>query len=647
MNSLIKAWIRTSSAGSHRNLSIQRCLNIGTIVASLCLLPVLGQVAFWTDSEMSATAAVKDFLNPDHSYWVKPLFSFTLKGLFALAHYLDSWPMTVGRSAYSLLAVASAMLAYMLYRQTLGTSRALWALLVLVTSSVFLQRAHEVRSDMLAMNLALVGWLGLLTALQKNFNSAELSQVCRTNSTQWFSIGVIALILAMLSTLKACYFVLASLPLQWAYLSQVYRARWKSQGVDGCEKNVFQSSNTRYLMLPLGIFLVLAGYFLVKSVPASLTYLINSFSKNQMEFNYYSWFRLQHILRFLASNPWFVGLVLLKVLSHIHYQKEATEGVPLVSRFKFVGFTKSIDRALSYSVLLILLFFLGHPDPLPFFVCPMLPFLTLLVFHWPGGKSLLNGFHDDHRASRENPASPFLRNLIGVALLAFNTMCLLSLFTTSRHLILNHNNREQKRLMTQIGKLLPEKSKVAIYDPVGLLPYHQVRSWYLGPGQKADNHRALERIKSLPTQIVFYTQRLNWLEPQLSQFLKHASERTNGGIYFLRQTMPLHSAASYSLEELLSKIEPLWSQYLGPQWRIHIFFHKSDDTPLPPPVLVFQDKTKAPFQTPLDWHHLMLVTEIQPQSQEWPDQMSVLILPPPSWDLNQELAQAFRFDPEL
>lgn len=394
---------------------------------ALCSLSFL---THWTFSETYPVHTAR-WIFGEHSkdflFSLKPLYNLILFLSFKISSLLSLFPMTMARFLFCLNGLLMASLTWVILKKKGDSFSAALALLILISSPIFLERGFRVRSDLLAstfslISLAIVFFPGKWTLGKEKY-------------------ALLILLTTLLITPKSIYWIVIAGLLLWNELP-----------------GLFSKKNTLTVLLFLSAVFLITGFvlrdpFFLMAFKESGSFYWSSL-KDTWSFKAFPqtpWPHLSffHISVFILKNPILFSLPLFKVL-FISY------------RFFILKQKKWSLTDSSFLCLLLVLFF--HPYQKPFFICALQPFFILAFFMDPLWKQISNQLLST--GFRAFLLSAFY--LLTVLITGFN----LSL------VIKKNNNLLQKESIEKLSNFSLHFPYIKIYDPQALVFKGSVYQWY-------------------------------------------------------------------------------------------------------------------------------------------------------------------------
>ena len=329
--------------------------------------------------------------------------------------------MSVPRLVFSLVSLAIVFLTYRVALLSCGSRlKSLFCTLLLISTSIYLQRSFRIRSDILVTLIYLINFY-----LQYRLTGKWLK----------LSLGFLLGIVALGVTPKSILLFIAFLPFLFRDVSllTILNREWKKTLV----------------VIPL-IFLLFYGSDYWVSITKSFTYFMNTFGTEEVGARYWTRIRFHYILKLFLEN---IHLCLLFV-SSLTYS---------------LIYIKKPDRLSWFFIILGVCFFF-YPNRHPFYIASLLPFLCLYL-----ARSRLLGVIFSF------PKQWLLHKVLVLStlfLVFHGFRYIIHIFNyNTNHLQLVTSQEVEKYLSH-----LPSGYK--IYDPVGVAPNFDSFNWFVGPGEK-------------------------------------------------------------------------------------------------------------------------------------------------------------------
>lgn len=461
-------------------------LSILVIALSSGLLVYLAQNIYLADSEIYAMNFSRYSISDHYAHFAlltKPVFTVVLK---ALSYTNDSgWDLFVNsRLVFSLISVGILILTYLIsLKITKNTASAVFAVIALISTSVFLNRGYRVRSDILACLFFLASMFFLLIAIEKRQGQSKL----------YYGISIFFIIYSLLSTPKAVFFA-------FAYLVYAFRVL----------KSKFQTTLSKSLFeLPLYFIISLILSFIIYNfsgardpIIAASNYFLNSFGgPDNWTVTYFSMRSFHYLGLFLLNDYLFAGALTLSFLWF------------LIPSLKSVRNTNVSFQSWSMISILLIVVFIYIPDKLPFFLASLLPIFSIQI-------SLM--FDEALRFKNKFALSAF-----AVLALGFSYMT----YQHQDNLLTNNNNHEQKIVWYRLNGYLSNYPDAVIYDAIGLFPYRKRIEAYPGPGMAEYKTSMINTINGTKPEFIFYTMRMYKLNDFIYPLIKKEYSQIGTQLY--------------------------------------------------------------------------------------------------------------------
>lgn len=340
---------------------------------------------------------------------------------------------------------------------------------------------------------------------------------------RYLRLAIVPLLcLALLVTPKAIFLVLASAPF---FMEDIKRHRrsalWLAGGAGGLVALCLAIPGTRHwLMDPLLFF-------------------IRSFSSHEVGYSYFGLTRFEFVFRLLRENVlFFAAFVGLNIRS--------IKQIP-----------DAFVRKLRVMTGLLILLVIFYPDRLPFFLTSLLPFFVLEVWSLP---IVIEMFR---------PATDRVR-IYRYAVIGICFLLTLNLFLKT---VRSHSSQQQRAMVTWLQNRLDQLPPVEVYDPSGILPFQRADNWFLGPGQLKKNRFVMGFIKQNKPEVILYSAKLKFLEPDISHYL-HAHYTWDRAGIFVRSIEIKPDKKGYmhtqALRDRLSEQFPRLAGKGGFQWDVEL-----------------------------------------------------------------------------
>lgn len=326
-------------------------------------------------------------------------------------------------------------------------------------------------------------------------------------------------LLSLLITPKAIYWVLALLP----FFPSLEH---------------FPKQKVRKFLMAAGIFIILLFILRYPTILGITKYFLATFTREGSGLDYFNRTRFEHWERAITKDMLFWFLVF--------------------ARLVWVRSFKGFDAM--FVILFVALLF--HPERMPFFIASLMPFFLIAA------------------AAHSAFAGLFKKMQIRGGWVFIVVLGLLFAFAMQRFLVrttyilTKHNNTEQREVIEIITEYLSNRPYVLVYDPVGIVyktptPY----DWFIGPGEIDGNRFVMSLLKNTIPDIVLYTMRVRWLEPEVYQLLQEHYVNMGGGVYAHFPKIELKQGQKYlTAAEILEQL-PEGKVIVNPEMPIHIFVY--------------------------------------------------------------------------
>ena len=378
---------------------------------------------------------------------LKSLYNLILFLSFQISSLFSLYPMTVARFLFFLNGLAIVFLIWLILRKKVDSFSAALALLILISSPLFLERGFRVRSDLLATTLSLSS-LAIVFFSKNKINYALL-----------------LLSATLLVTPKSIYWLLFVGLLLWNELPKLQ-----------LKKNILPVFSILSAVFVITGFALRDPFFLM-AVKESASFYWSSL-KDTWGFKVFPqspWLYLPffHISVSIIKNPLLFFLPLLK-------------GGFIFYRFFFLKQKNWNLSDISFFCLCMVLIF--HPYQKPFFICALQPFFILAFFTDPQWKKI-----SDHLFSTN------------FRIFLLSTLYLFSILMIGLNLSLvikKNNNLLQKKAIAKLNEFSLSIPHIKIYDPQALVFKGNVYQWY-NKLYKEDKSEIKKQIVSHNIDIIY------------------------------------------------------------------------------------------------------------------------------------------------
>lgn len=470
----------------------------------------IGYAAYWTSSEIHPVLTARHLFTGDQIHYLfslKPIYNFLLFLSFHVSTAFNLYPVLFSRILFVLNGTALSFLLYSTIRKKTGSYDGLIALLIFISSHIFLTRGFRIRSDLLVSSL---GFLALFLSL----NSSE--QKSKGGLTDFLILTVFFSMI--LVSPKGVYWLF------WVgfLLKESFRQR-------GAKILTLRNS----LLYIFGVILLAFAFkdpFFLKAIESSAGFYgdnlkdVGVFIRDRGILS--PWTELSLFFSFLVKNPQIVLIIFLKagfVFYRTVFSKKRKWSLP------------------DTSFVFLLFFFIFHPQPKPFFICALTPWFLFHFFTDPFYIKMKDRFY-----------STQFKKAFLIFLFAFGAV---SLFFKGSATYKIYNNFNQRKLITQVNGFFRAFPSLSIYDPHAFLVHPQSQHWFLGP-YEAHKLPLVDYIKEHKTDVIF-----NKTSARLNQVLGKATEKEEGfinvqsQIYYRSLKIPFQPLNQFFGGFLLKKLE--------------------------------------------------------------------------------------------
>ena len=413
-----------------------------------CLLSLL---THWTASELYPGSTARYLFSErshDFLFSLKPLFNLLLFLSFQVSDWFSLYPLTAARFLFFLNGLSLAFLTWLIIRKKSDSFSAILALLLLISSPIFLERGFRVRSDLLSTTLSLLALALALFFHKKDSSDNELSlftgpfKDSLSRFLKSVSLPFLVLSSVFFVTPKGAY---------WFIITGFLLCERRRPPPLGWKIRILPTTS-----LVLSLFLI-TGFvfgdpFFLMAVQKSASFYWMSFQDvwilNDPVFRIPD-SPISHVLIFIAKNPLLFLIGVLKaafVFHRIFILKQRSE------KFSDISFA------------CLLLVFIFHPFQKPFFIASLQPFFLLAFFSDPLWQ----------KTSKRLASTHFRVFLISLLALSSIVMAGLHLSRTLK----TNNNSLQKAALKSLNDFTVNFPQVKIYDPLGLLFKGSAEHWY-------------------------------------------------------------------------------------------------------------------------------------------------------------------------
>ncbi len=281
----------------------------------------------------------------------------------------------------------------------------------------------------------------------------------------------------------------------------------------------------------LGIFVLMLVY------PQGLTYFGETVIPSKEKIGLLAPERFLYLQRLFEKNYLFFSLLFVRTIT-LFTRRSSEERRS----------QKNFNVFVAISAVIVLL----YPDKPPFFLASFLPIFSVFA-------ALL--CEDIWLAlEREIPQNrkKFYRYLyvsslifLGLAL-GVNGKRHIEIFSVA------NNSKAEFNSIKIIEKYLNDYPAATYYDVVGIIPQRATHRFFVGPHDPVTNSYTMYELKANPPHLLFYVQKLSFLEPDIKDLIESQYYPLGSNIYarwfFLEKPMKLANKAGTRLQEELQKV---------------------------------------------------------------------------------------------
>lgn len=466
----------------------------------------LSQRAYFADSEIFSLTLARDTTGIDLGQSYKFLFSLMLKSLnFLNFHGANS--ILWARFVFALIGVGNLYLAASLYQMIFARPRLeVSPILFILGFTFFLERGYRVRADNLVTTWHLLAlWYFYRYWLRVKSTEAERN---------WRVIGLATTeILLLATTIKGGVILFALQLLYWTQLS----------GLKGESRQIVRMDLFRKWRLQLDLFLICiilvqfsqSGVNLFEVTFGAFNYLVESVDHGAGMPEYFSSKSFFHVTNFLKENALWTLLVYLPV-------------VFVVSRTikRFLLGQKWGGRVASYYLycFILMALFVIFPEKYPFFLASLLPILSLPGVRFVNQMAFL-------LIKRMGLERKSLHRRHSLALWLVHICCLLSITFSIYRVAIRSDNSLQVDFIQKMTRYFSRLDLFNYYDVIGTIPDYPTMIHFAGPNQTRQNREAYTEVEKALPSFIFYTRKMNFLEPMIGGFLNRHYLNVGNGVY--------------------------------------------------------------------------------------------------------------------
>lgn len=481
----------------------QERILLASIIVFGVLFFVLSQLTYYADSEIWGITLAKntfDFSSLNRSISFKYPFYVLLWFLYKIPGN-DLNHFQYARLLFFFVGSGVCVLTYYLakrvyHRRWIG----LLAVFLMLTTTVYLNRAFRVRSDILSLFFVLI-----LVHLNLNYLETDFKQTWKRYTAKFFLMYV----LILGTTPKAIFILLWTIVFSFLL-----------------RKKVPLEKRREYLLpLKYGVFYpILAGlaFFLGSTLLSWIGF------SNRLYAAYYSAWRFYYdaLVTWDMTNPASLKLVFYYKFIRENIVFYIITFIPILSSLGDLVSKKTISysRAFQISTLVLLVSVLSYNDLLPFFIATWIPFMAVIVagyiYEFPLviSKAIRCGVGFVAR---------FRLALLLVAIFYFGSIGAHFFWSNVKM----NTNLNQRTIIRGYSKYLEQFPEATFYDVIGILPRRNKIYKFVGPGQDFENRKVVKELRKIEPDFILYIAKLSLMEPLISRFLAEEYADLNYGIY--------------------------------------------------------------------------------------------------------------------
>ena len=465
----------------------------------------------WTLSEVYPSLTARHLLSPERIYYLfslKPLYNFLLFISFHISSILNMYPVFLNRIFFAFNGAALAFCLYGIIKKKTDSFNALTAVLILISSHIFLTRGFRIRSDLLISTLGLLSvWLSLKHAEKKPIG------VFRENR-------VFALLLCMLLVSPKGVYWLG------------FAGFLVKESFDRMKKQIFCLKKTGLFFAgTILLSFIFQDPFFIKALKNSVLFFMSNLKDAALSVKTGGPFaiwgnEISFFSDFMRKNPQIILMALLKA------------GFVFCQTAIFKERKWNVSDT-SFAILLSVSFF--HPQQKPFFLCALTPWFLLHFFTDP--------FYIKYR---DRLYSPLFKK--GFLLFLFFYAAGALFFRSGRALKI-YNNFEQRTAIRQVEGFFKTLPSLRIYNSSAFLIHPHSLNWFLGP---YESHKVplKQLVENHKIDVIFHTTDIT-LKRLLSQSPAGETGWTEvqSHIYYRSLQIPVFPGRKIPGQILLKKIE--------------------------------------------------------------------------------------------
>ena len=416
----------------------------------------IGLLARWTASEVYPSVTIRHLFSEQGAYYlfsIKPLYNLFLFVSFHVSEILDIYPVTLNRILFTFNGIALSVLLYKAVRKKSDFYNGALAVLILVSSHIFLTRGFRIRSDLL---LSSMGFLALLSAQKFSEDGAKRR-----------FIAPLLFCMPLVSPKGLYWLIFTGLLLKDTLnrfnLKIPVPTEGKSRNfsnkisIKRAKQRIFSLKSSVVLFVAgAGMSFVFQDPFFLKAAKSALIFYMDNLRGVFDDIRKIGWLspwkNMSHFFVFATNNFQIVLIILLKT-GFTCYET-------IFSKRRSWTFTDT-------SFICCLLFFVFHPSQKLFFLCALTPYFLFYFFTDPF-----------YLRQRDKLYSSRFRRRFLIFLLCYGSVTLL---LTGRLAYKRNNNLQQRTAVRTAENFFRALPDLRIYDPHGFLIHPGGRHWFLGP----------------------------------------------------------------------------------------------------------------------------------------------------------------------
>lgn len=275
--------------------------------------------------------------------------------------------------------------------------------------------------------------------------------------------------------------------------------------------------------------------FRYQTIFALVKYFISSFTKTGSGLPYFHLIRFEHIVAAIQKDFLFWFLIFIRLL--------------------WVRSFKGFDAF--FVILVVALMF--HPERMPFFIAALMPFFLISAFSH-------SAFTSFFKKIQAKGGWIFVISVGLISIFALHRFLL-----RADLLVEKHNNTVQREAINLVQDYVMRVPSIKIYDPAGIIYKLPTYDWFIGPAEIDNNHLVMRQLKDVKPDIILYTMRVLWLEPEVYGLLKDDYINLGGGVYGHYPLVPIQPKQKFLMPNEILQALPDDKVISDPKAQVRIF----------------------------------------------------------------------------